>query len=231
MNQDSSDQGIWLSHPWGPSCPAYGGGSKIEITSMGNMANGDTSNSLKFSASNHIGTHMDAPRHFIAGGRSVDSYSPAELCFSSPCILDVKLAENIRHVGITHLESQSDAAKRKFYSCDLLLIRTGAETFRNDDRYWKDGFGLALGLADYIRQHAPLCRAIGIDCISITAFSDRPLGKQVHKEFLSGERHFFIVEDMSLKNIENAYLKSVFVAPLRIEDGDGAPVSVMCYRQ
>jgi arylformamidase len=229
MNPDSSDQGIWLSHPWGPSCPAYGGGSKIEITSMGNMANGDTSNSLKFSASNHIGTHMDAPRHFITDGRSVDSYSPAELCFSSPCIFDVKLAENIRHVGITHLESQSDVAKKIFYSCDLLLIRTGAEAFRNDERYWKDGFGLGLGLADYIRQHAPLCRAIGIDTISITAFSDRILGRKVHNEFLGGGKPFFLVEDMSLKNIENASLKTVIVAPLRIEDGDGAPVSVMGY--
>ena len=193
------------------------------------MANGDTSNSLKFTSSNHIGTHMDAPRHFIADGRSVDSYSPAELCFNSPCILDVKLAENIRHVGITHLESQSDAAKKILYSCDLLLIRTGAEAFRNDERYWKDGFGLDLGLADYIRQHAPLCRAVGIDTISITAFSDRMLGRKVHNEFLGGERPFFLMEDMSLKNISMPGLKMVLVAPLRIENGDGAPVSVMGY--
>ena len=72
-----------------------------------------------------------------------------------------------------------------------------------------------------------MCRAVGIDCISITAFSDRPLGRKVHNEFLGGSHSFFLIEDMSLKHVQLGDLRAVIIAPIRIENGDGAPVSVM----
>ena len=219
---------MWLSHPWGPSCPAYGGGAKIELQPAQSMAHGGTSNSLKFIAGNHIGTHMDAPRHFVHDGRTVDSYTPQECCFYRPCIVDVRLTESDRHIVANDLSSLSDTERRAFEECDLLLFRTGAEGYRDQERYWRDGPGLGLGLADYIRQHAPNCRAVGIDAISITAFSNRDLGRQVHREFLGGVRPLFLIEDMALSRAKS--LVGAIVAPLRVEQGDGAPVTVIGYQ-
>ncbi|MCX6126559.1 MAG: cyclase family protein [Proteobacteria bacterium] len=227
MELISVKNAIWLSHTWGATCPAYGGGARIQFESIGSIAGGDASNSLKFSASNHIGTHVDAPQHFVADGRAIDSYSPAELCFFKPFILDVIMEASERYVSISHLEALRGLREQKFLACDLLLIRTGAEVFRTEERYWKDGYGLDLGLADYIRLKAPNCRGIGIDTISITSFSDRPRGRLVHREFLGGDPSFLLVEDMALGKIGAQELATVIIAPLRIENGDGAPVSVM----
>lgn len=227
MNVDIASAAIWLSHPWGPSCPSYGGGSKIELSKQQCIGNGATSNSLKFTAGNHIGTHMDAPRHFIKIGRTVDSYSPVELIFSSPFLLQINLPSYRRHISPQDLESISGGDLKALQNCDILLFRTNAEAYRHEERYWKDGPGLDLGLADYIRLIAPRCRAVGIDAISITAFSDREKGRLVHREFLGGERPFILIEDMSLAGCSNKILCTVIVAPLRIESGDGAPVTVV----
>lgn len=228
MGMNLTDVGsgvIWLSHPWGPSCPAYGGGAKIELQTAQSIARGHSSNSLRFSSSNHAGTHMDAPKHFIDSGRTIDSYSPEELCFSKPFLMDVQLDGNARHISPHHLEALSAVAKKQFQDCDILLLRTGAESYRDEERFWEDGIGLDLGLADYIRAHAPQCRAVGIDTISITAFSNRELGRSVHREFLGGAKPFFLIEDMALAKVK--VLKRLMISPLRIEQGDGAPVTIM----
>jgi arylformamidase len=217
---------IWLSHPWGPSCPAYGGGSKIELAKHQSIGNGASSNSLRFSAGNHIGTHMDAPRHFIEHGRTVDSYSPDELTFHTPFCCTITLPEDRRHITPQDFNTLSTEDLAQFKNCDILLLRTNAETYRQEERYWKDGPGLDLGLADFIRRIAPRCRAVGIDSISITAFSDREKGRQVHREFLDGNKPIILIEDMHLSNCADQALSTVIIAPLRIESGDGAPVTV-----
>ena len=229
MTLELTPKVIWLSHPWGPSCPAYGGGSKIELAKQQSISNGASSNSLKFTAGNHIGTHMDAPRHFIEHGRTVDSYSPNELTFHSPFVFQISLPPDRRHISPKDFESLGAEDLKLLKNCDILLIRTGAEAHRQEDQYWKNGPGLDLGLAEYLRSIAPHCRAVGIDAISITAFSDREKGRQVHREFLGGEKPFILVEDMSLAECTTKILSTVIVAPLRIESGDGAPVTVMGY--
>ncbi|MCX6118489.1 MAG: cyclase family protein [Proteobacteria bacterium] len=225
MNISSSDQTLWLSHPWGPSCPAYGNGSKIEIIVAQSMDSGASSNSLRFSSGNHIGTHMDAPKHFVKAGRSIDTYSPRELIFLSPIVLDVNLDITKRHVGVAELKGAIKHDQKEFENCDILLLRTGAESYRNLEKYWQDGPGIDVGVADFLRENAPKCRAIGIDSISITAFSDREKGRKVHRELLDHKNPIILFEDMALAKA--IHLKSLVVAPLRIESADGAPVTII----
>jgi arylformamidase len=65
---------VFLSHPWGPSTPAYANGERIKITVRGCIGHGDSCNSVVIESPNHMGTHFDFPRHFDPNGRTCDSY-------------------------------------------------------------------------------------------------------------------------------------------------------------
>lgn len=229
MNQSSKC--IWLSHTWGPSSPAYGDGKRILIEPATQISRGDSSNSLSFSAGNHIGSHMDAPYHFSENGRKVDSYAAEDFYFKRPILVDLTISDTSRHITEDHLVELRDRTGKQFLECDLLLFRTGLEKNRQETRYWSDGIGMGPGTADFLRKHAPQCRAIGLDTISVTAFSQRELGRQVHREFLQHDKPFILFEDLALQKADAHGLSSVVAAPLRIEGGDGAPVTVMGFYQ
>ena len=112
---------------------------------------------------------------------------------------------------------------------ELLLIRTGYERLRGEAAYWNNNPGLAPGLAEYFRIHFPRLRCIGFDFISVTSWKYRAEGRLAHKAFLApenGEREIWCMEDMSLAEAHGD-LEQVIVAPLLVEDGNGAAVTVI----
>src|SRR5690606_31185823 len=76
----------YLSYPWGPSCPSYGGGARIEIKNDKSICSGDSCNTVVINASNHIGTHIDFPKHFDTNGKSALDY-PANFYVHTSCVL------------------------------------------------------------------------------------------------------------------------------------------------
>ena len=69
--------------------------------------------------------------------------------------------------------------------------------------------------------------AVGIDCISINAYKDEKSGILAHKKCLCKKPEILIVEDMDLREIAEGKLKLVIVSPMRIDNADGAPVSII----
>jgi arylformamidase len=60
------------------------------------MSHGDNYNTYLLTLENHCGTHVDAPAHFLEGGRKISEYQPDELLFRNPIILDcLKTLENL----------------------------------------------------------------------------------------------------------------------------------------
>ena len=87
---------IQLSYPLSEQTPFYSSLPKPELRQIYDLSKGDVCNSFYFTTSNHCGTHVDAPRHFSAGGRRIAEYSLSELLFSRPAVLDIPLADNQR---------------------------------------------------------------------------------------------------------------------------------------
>lgn len=61
---------IWLSHITSSETPAYGD-SAFEVTNEKQLCCGDSCNTVSIKMFNHIGSHLDAPRHFIANAKTV----------------------------------------------------------------------------------------------------------------------------------------------------------------
>lgn len=215
---------VLLSHVLRQDTPSYGNRDKVIIRVNSSMKAGETANSSCLVLSNnHIGTHIDVPRHFSVDGKRTVDYPISDYVFGRCQVIDLPRNE----ACLIGEEDLREANIRP--DVDLLLIRTGYETMRGEDSYWNNNPGLYPDLAGYLRKNYPNLRCVGFDFISVTSWQHRAEGKLAHKAFLApenGDREIWAIEDMSLKDAPST-IKKVVVAPLLVEDGNGTAVTVI----
>ena len=211
----SNEKIVFLSHTISELSPCYGGKSSIKIEQVKNISKGDTCNTMHWSFSNHVGTHVDAPLHFIEAGRSVTAIKPKEWFFNKVVLVCISDAGEGHIIGTRDLGNVED--------CDLLLIKTGFEEYRKEEVYWKDSPGLNPEIGSWLKENCPSIKAVGVDFISISNLNNRDLGREAHDAFLSAG--IILIEDMRLSVLDKTP-EQVIVAPLRVADADGAPCTV-----
>lgn len=215
---------VLLSHVLKQDTPSYGNRDKVIIRVNSSIKSGETANSSCLVLSNnHIGTHLDVPRHFSVDGKRTIDYPIGDYVFEKCQVVDLSKTEACL-IGPDDLKEMSIDT-----DVELLLLRTGFESFRGQDAYWNNNPGLAPILADYLRSEFPKLRCVGFDFISVTSWKYRTEGRLAHKAFLApenGGREIWAIEDMSLKNAP-IDMKRVVVAPLMVEDGNGTAVTVI----
>lgn len=215
---------IFLSHSYTAGTPSYGNRDMIKITTNSSISFGETTNtSCWIFTNNHIGTHIDVPFHCSNNGKRVIDIPVNDWLFQNVALIDVPCEEAklINEADITKFHIASDI--------DMLLIRTNYEKYRGTDKYWNDNPGLSPETAHYLRIKIPKLRCVGIDFISLTSWKYREIGRESHKKFLAPEGNrspIMVIEDMSLKNVTKN-INWLIVAPIIVEDGNGAPVTVI----
>ena len=216
---------IVLSHILDVNTPSYGGRDKLIIEHTSRIKDGKTANSSKWTfTNNHLGTHVDVPRHFYNSGKTVTDYYPKEWIFKKIQIITIP-CEKAKLIGKDEIE---DKIKKDI---DLLLIKTGYEKYRSIDKYWNDNPGLSPELGLWLRKECKNLRAIGFDFISLTSWKFRDIGKEAHRAFLNPDGNnspIFIIEDMKLTDFKKN-IKEIIVAPLFVERSNGSPVTIFGY--
>ncbi len=202
--------------------PLYGGSTDINIRSDKSITKGDSCNTSILEFPSHVGTHVDVPYHFVEQGRSVDMYQPGEFIFNHPFIVNVKV-ESGQLILPEDIQTQIPA------TTDLILIKTGFESHRKKEVYWQASPGLSHELADAFLNKCPALKAIGMDFISISSLKHREEGRKAHKAFLS--KQVLLIEDMKLSVLDSGIiLNTVMVMPLRVLGGDGAPCTIIGFK-
>lgn len=215
---------VLLSHILKQDTPSYGNRDKVIIRVNSSIKAGETANSSCLVLSNnHIGTHIDVPRHFSIDGKRTIDYPIEDYMFEKCQVIDLPKTNACLICPNDFDTIDIDSG------IELLLIRTGYESLRGQDAYWNDNPGLAPELADYLRERFPNLRCVGFDFISVTSWKHRAEGRLAHKAFLApenGSKEIWAIEDMSLKDAPTI-IKRVVVAPLMVEDGNGTAVTVI----
>ncbi len=213
---------IWLSHITSNETPAYGGSSAFSSTPVKQMCCGDSCNTVELSLSNHIGSHVDAPRHFIADARTITDYSVTDWIFEKPLLIDIP-PEQAQVIEPDHLDSVMPG---NVDDADLVLLRTFDPEARSSDTYYKSQPGFSPDLCEYLVSKFDSFNAIGLNAISISSFLHRDIGRLAHQAFLGNDIRIF--EDLALSNIPStAQLNKVIALPFRYQDADGSPVTML----
>ena len=213
----------YLSYPLKSENPVYGAGNEpLDLRKTRSLASGDSANVCQFTIGGHLGTHIDSPNHFFENGKRVADY-PAEFwIFKAPETVPVALKPSETLKCGEWLDLIAPAA-------DILLLQSGWAGMRGDRKYGMENPGIDPEVAFYLRKRYPKLRTVGIDWISVSPHSDRALGRKTHRAFLDpdGDNNpIAIIEDMDLScDLKN--LREVFAAPLRVQESDSAPCTVI----
>jgi arylformamidase len=212
---------IFLSYELSDELSGYGGGDRIEIKTERDMCCGDTSNNTSFWMPTHYGTHLDFPFHFSSEGKTGSVYSAEDFVFDSVELIELDLREReVPLIGPEDLPAPLNP------EATAVIIKTFFCELRPEDRYYSNGPGFQTESAAALKEKWPDSKLIGFDSISLTNFQNRPLGRVAHKAFLI-ENDLLILEDMDLRQVsESTKIDNLIVAPLRMKNADGAPVTV-----
>ena len=204
----------FLSFELNEQSPVYGGkDDKLKIKKTNQIKEGKTSNNLHLSFPNHIGTHIDFPRHFSDKGKTLSNYPASFWIFNKvgflKCSID-KIPEMINTLD---------------QSIEILILKTGFGKNRGKENYWKNQPVIPASYASIFKKQFPKIRVFGFDMISLTSMNNKEEGKKAHINFLL-DHDILILEDMNLTSI-NKKPRNIILSPLQIENADGVPCTVI----
>jgi arylformamidase len=200
---------IDISVPIHEAMLVWPGDAPFERANRARIANGDACNLSDLRMSAHIGTHVDAPRHFLDDGATIEQLDLA--AFLGPC--RVVAVENPTTVARADLEAFDLAGVER------LLIKTSNSTRLARPEFDERFVGLSPEAAQYLATIDSL-RLVGLDYLSIGPFStDQAV--TVHHAILG--RAIVALEGIDLSAVAPGDYELVAL-PLRIVGGDGSPV-------
>jgi arylformamidase len=196
-----------------PDLPVWPDDAPISLERLSEIKEGATSNVTRLSMSAHSGTHVDAPRHFIDKGESVDE-------------LDLKLLTGRAYV--LHVSNEVDLITRDLLERSGIPPRTKRVLFRTrNSNYWADGnsdfqenyVALDPQAAEYLIKKG--VKVVGVDYLSVAPFNDVVPTHQV----LLGAG-IIVIEGLDLSQVSQGRY-SMYCLPLKLAHGDGAPARVI----
>lgn len=189
--------------------PIYPGDLPAIFTWFKSMAQGDRFNLSDLHLGAHTGTHIDAPLHFIAGGRPIDQIpldkliGPARIIECSPRATLIDAAELNRHAW--------KGAKRI-----LFKTRNSYSNFWNDKEFHREFTALAPEVARLLVGEG--VELVGIDYHSVEKFgSTQPL---THLALL--QKDVVVVEGLDLRSVSGGDYDLVCL-PARFVGREAAP--------
>jgi len=183
----------------------YPGDSPFEAISASSIEKGDAYNLLRLKISNHLGTHLDAPRHFFANGPSLDSYT-MDRFFMEALVVQIDSASEI---------SEKQVAKFKLPSEGAVLFKT-KNRFLSRNKFSENYIYLNEAAAEQLVKSQ--IGLVGIDYVSIEAFQNR--SGSVHQLLLGA--NILILEDINLQDVPPGSYQLICL-PIKINNSDGGP--------
>lgn len=188
--------------------PIWPGSIGFELTWAQRLDKGDDCNNSQIRCDTHIGTHIDAPLHFIDNGQTTDDLNLD--VFIGRCT--VIYLPDIKKITVNQLAQAAipPATKR-------LLIRTDNSQYFEQPQaeFKKDFIALDPDAAQWIAESK--VRLVGIDYLSIGRYEN---GIPTHTILLKAG--IAVLEGLNLLHVEPGNYELICM-PLKIAGAEGAP--------
>ncbi len=196
-----------ISLPLDADLPTWPGSPGVLTTWRTSIQQGDVTNVTQLSMDVHSGTHVDAPRHFLDAGTTVDQLGLAPFV-GSAVVIDTGAAPEITAEVLAAASIPPDTER--------LLLRTANSSRPARAPFREDYAALTLDGAQWLVDTCNL-QLVGIDYLSIQRFTEPP---DVHRTLLGSG--LAILEGLCLKDVVPGAYELVCL-PLRLIDVEGAP--------
>ena len=189
--------------------PIYKGDPGVEINSFKAIAAGSSANVSQIAFGVHTATHVDAPNHFIDGGRRVHELDPQKLV--GPCRV-IHVPDDVTAIEPEHVGDITGVERVLFKTRNSSFWATPELGFRPDFTY------LTPATAQLLVDNSVVL--VGNDYLSIEK-SGSP-GHPVHMTLLGKE--VVILEGVDLREVPPGDYELICM-PLKYDGatGDGAP--------
>jgi arylformamidase len=195
-----------------PGMVVWPGDQAVERKRVSKIEAGRNANVSVMKCGVHTGTHVDAPYHFLADGKTLEK-------------LDIQVLVGLGYVadlpGVAKIDSNVLESAGIPAGTERLLVRTrNSEEWKTDPKKFREDYvGLDTTGAEWLVQRG--IRLFGIDYLSVAT---RTQTKPVHQVLLKKE--MILVEGLNLNSVPAGPCR-VYCLPLKIRGSDGAPARVL----
>jgi arylformamidase len=191
--------------------PHWPGDPAPRLERVMDLRRGDPCTLTVLTVSAHTGTHVDAPAHYLRGGRSVAEMDLAAL------VGPARVLEIADAAAVTAAELALHRVRRG----ERLLLKTRNSLIDSARRLTRDYVALAPDAARWLAERGVV--AVGTDALSI----DPPGGDEAHRTLLAAG--IWIIEGLRLAGVP-AGRYELLCLPLRLA-AEGAPARALLRRR
>ena len=179
----------------------------------------------------HAFTHIDAPAHFVPGGRTVDELPLDQL-------IGPGIVADLSHLGANACVTAAELAQHspELQAGHMLLVRTSWDQVRHEEptRFFTDAPYMAVDACEWIVEKG--LNAVGFDF---------PADRWIRYKYLDPARELqqreAVTHDIILRggivlieSVTNLHLLAqpafdLFVVPLNVQGAEGMPVRVIAF--
>jgi arylformamidase len=158
----------------------------------------------------HVGTHVDAPAHFVASGKNVSDY-PIDAFFGPAMLVNLSDADVVTAAALRSHGIQPN---------QHVLLKTKNSERLGERKFDYDHVYLARDAAEYLASLKP--RSLGFDYYSVD--SSRGAELPIHRFFAKEGLLVYVCLDL---RAVPAGTYSFYGLPLRLQNIEGSPVRAM----
>jgi kynurenine formamidase len=172
-------------------------------------------NATTLSLYSHCGTHMDAPRHFLAEGATLDQQD-LSVCVGPATVVNVAPAEPRQLIQVDDLGTLADSIQPG----SRLLFRTDWHKRYGTPEYRNELPRISLALAHWLVERK--VAMIGVEPPSVADVNNMQELTEVHQTLFRG--NVLIVEGLAHLDQITSQTVEFIALPMKITGGDGSPV-------
>jgi arylformamidase len=204
-----------LTMPLGPATPVFPGDP---APSFSRWEPARPWQVTMYTVGSHVGTHMDAPRHLLPDGQTIDGFGPDRWIGETVVITAAGLPEDAP-IPATVLTTDPTALLKGRFA----LLATGWDALADDPAYFRHPW-LSPELASALLDAG--VALVGIDAPNVDSSVS---GSNVVHHILLGAGIPIVENLRGLTALPALVPLGACFAPLRIIDGDGSPVRAVAW--
>ena len=212
MTNKTGSNWIDVTVPLKEGMAIWPGDVTIKIERRRSMERGDAANNSAISLGVHTGTHMDAPKHFIKDGKSIDKL-PLETSVGPARVIEIKDKISIK---------PEELKQHNIKKGERILFKTvNSPRCWQTDSFVNDFVFVTRDAAQFLVDAGVIL--VGVDYLSVGSpmDPDKAMRPDTHQILLGAG--LYLIEGLNLTAVKAGDYNLVCL-PLKLMDAEGSPV-------